>query len=270
MKIRLGLTGDDIARRRGLFVATALSGLDLEVNPIDDLEEPALVDSLFKGAIDVALVDGVRLQSSFGPRASEGWRVAAWPEREARREVWSSNLYPHPVDIPPGETVVADTPLRRVQIANRFPRLRTGAGGGAGRILPEYEPSTASERYQIVLGPTEMTPALGQGAYALVARREEEEICARLESLDHAATRREVHAEHTLARELGKNDSEIVVAGLARVVETRLIVLGMIADPEGRRIVRLSTEGLAADPEAVACDLAGKLLRAGGDILGDG
>ena len=57
------------------------------------------------------------------------------------------------------------------------------------------------------------------------------------------------------------------IGALGRQTGTTLTLLGVLADPDGQRLIQMSVEGSATDPEGVGRNLGAKMLRAGGEEI---
>jgi hydroxymethylbilane synthase len=105
-------------------------------------------------------------------------------------------------------------------------------------------------------------PAVGQGALAIETRATgpAAEICAQLED---AGTRAEVEAERAVLRTLG-GGCQVPIGAHARASDGELRLLGVVASPDGTRIVRRETSGPAIDAVRLGQELGNQLLAGGG------
>ncbi len=110
------------------------------------------------------------------------------------------------------------------------------------------------------LGPR--TSDLGPGA----AERDAE-IDTLVASLDHRETHLAVFAERAILRRLG-GGCQVPIAGHALVEGATLVLRGLVASPDGRRLIPAERRGPVSDGEALGTALAEDLLsRGGADIL---
>jgi hydroxymethylbilane synthase len=117
------------------------------------------------------------------------------------------------------------------------------------------------------LGLDVMLPAPGQGALAVQCRAEDDAVLAALAPLDDAATRAATSAERTFLAALAAGCSAPVAAWARQDRARELVLTGLVASPDGQRVVRV--EGRGADPEELGARLAGEALVAGAaEILG--
>jgi hydroxymethylbilane synthase len=105
-------------------------------------------------------------------------------------------------------------------------------------------------------------PAPGQGAIGIECRLGDAQILRAIRPLDHAPTRAALDAERAFARGLG-GSCQSPIAALAQLTAARLSLCGLVAEPDGSRLIRESISGAAADAEAIGTMLAERMLEAG-------
>jgi hydroxymethylbilane synthase len=111
-----------------------------------------------------------------------------------------------------------------------------------------------------------MVPAPGQGIIGVEARSDDEEVLRLTAAIDDVPSHRAARAERAYVRVLGGLCTTPLGAyAVARddVVE----IQGVLASPDGRRVLRAEATGDAADSEAVGAALARKILAMGGAEL---
>ncbi|HEU4885503.1 MAG TPA: hydroxymethylbilane synthase, partial [Longimicrobium sp.] len=111
-------------------------------------------------------------------------------------------------------------------------------------------------------------PAVGQGALAVVAREDRPDVLDRLLPLHDPAAAACTRAERALLRSL-EGGCQVPIGALASVDDDGVIVLhGLVADLDGRRILRVQEVGSVDDAEGVGRRAADALLAKGaGEIL---
>ncbi|MEP6919773.1 MAG: hydroxymethylbilane synthase [bacterium] len=126
-----------------------------------------------------------------------------------------------------------------------------------------------AERINASIPSSEMLPAVGQGALGIETRAGDEFTIAKVSHLNHEASRVACTAERALLRTLG-GGCQLPIAGHAELQGSELSLEGLVAEPEGKQIVRNVLSGPIADPEALGVKLAERLLEQGaGDLLGE-
>ncbi|MGR8921122.1 MAG: hydroxymethylbilane synthase [Gammaproteobacteria bacterium] len=116
------------------------------------------------------------------------------------------------------------------------------------------------------LAPTELLPAVGQGAIGVECRRDDAAMQALLAPLNSAETATRVSAERAMNACLG-GSCEVPIAGHASIEAGRITVDGLIGAVDGSELVRDRAVGAADEAEAVGTALGEALLAAGGDRI---
>jgi len=110
-----------------------------------------------------------------------------------------------------------------------------------------------------------MIPAIGQGAIAVQTRVEDDEMTALLAPLDHPPTRAATMAERAFLQRLG-GGCHVPIAAHAEIAAddpSRLLLRGMVASPDGARLLRAHVAGPLTEAIALGHDLAERLLADG-------
>jgi hydroxymethylbilane synthase len=151
-----------------------------------------------------------------------------------------------------------DTRLRKLTAMNLDAVILASAGlhrmGWEDRISDFFDPEI-------------MIPAIGQGALAIETRKEDERVQKVVEPLNHLPTRIAVLAERAFLQRLG-GGCQVPVAGYARIEPDKLLLTGLVAGVDGRRLVKGKMEGPLEKNKELGERLAGDLLQRGaGEIL---
>ena len=271
MKIRIGGRGSQLSLVQLDLVAAALADrADVEIvsfrttgDRLSRLDAAMTGKDLFTREIDEALLDGrvdvaVHSLKDVPSQLPLGLVLAAVPVREDPSDVLVSREASSFAGLPAGSQVGTSSPRRRAQVLlsrpdlevtdargnvdTRIRRLREGnwdalvlARAGLAR-LGRLDDVTE------VLPPSWMLPAIGQGALAIVTRREDDPVRELVEKLDHLASHREVLAERALLGQL-EAGCRAPVAGLARTDGKRLRLTAAVFASDGSRT--LHEEGKA-------------------------
>jgi hydroxymethylbilane synthase len=121
-------------------------------------------------------------------------------------------------------------------------------------------------RIGAILSTTEMLPAVGQGALAIETRANEAGTVAVIATLDDEPTRLACTAERAFLRGLG-GGCELPIAGYAEVDGKQIRLQGLVADRQGKRILRDEIRGPWASADELGKQLATQLLKRGADSL---
>jgi hydroxymethylbilane synthase len=121
------------------------------------------------------------------------------------------------------------------------------------------------------LSTTEMLTAVGQGALGIETRSDDQRANMLLEVLNHQPTRYATEAERAVLRSLG-GGCAVPIAAFAHFKKNRishkLVVEALVADVEGRSLIRRQISGQAQEAESLGSTLAEILVEAGArDLL---
>ena len=234
-------------------------------------------DALRRGSIDLA----VHSLKDLPTRIAEGLELGAVLIREDPRDALLARGVHGLRELPEGARIGTSSLRRRAQllglradlkvldlrgnVPTRLQKLERGeydaivlarAGllrlGLAGRIAEVFEPET-------------LLPAVGQGAIGLQIRAGEPRVARLVAALDHEPTRLATAAERALLARL-EGGCQVPVAALGELAGRRLTLRGLVADVEGREVLRdreARDVGGEAEARALGEALAERLLRQG-------
>ena len=162
-----------------------------------------------------------------------------------------------------GDVVVKDV---RGNVDTRLRKLDEGQYDALLLAAAGLRRLELQDRINAVISPEEMVPAVGQGAIAIETRADDEFAIDTTGALDHEATRLCCSAERTFLRSLG-GGCQFPIAGHAIIDEDLLKLDGLVALPDGSKILRAQRSGSSANPEQVGSSLADQLISLGADSL---
>ena len=153
-----------------------------------------------------------------------------------------------------------DTRLRKLE-SEGFDAIVLAAAGlrrmGLSHLITEY------------LGSEEVLPAVGQGALGIETRIDDPVTNGMVAKLAHKPTMVVVSAERAFLRQL-EGGCQVPIGGHAILEGDRLTLSGMVADLNGRRLIRRQMQGEARDAASLGKRLAEAVLEAGGaEILAE-
>jgi hydroxymethylbilane synthase len=287
--LRLGTRGSLLALTQSKWVAAELeANSDLEVSleiirTVGDerLDQPLHEISgqgLFTRELDEALLGGrvqlaVHSLKDLPTVLPEGLCIAATPTRVDPRDVLVG---------PEGnqttlvslkrDAVVGTSSLRRVALLQAFrrdvtPRTIRGNVDTRLRKLDEGEFDAIilaaagltrlglAGRASEWLERTSWLPAPGQGALGIVTRTEDAETRKVVGALNDPDSFAAVSAERTFLEALG-GGCQVPIGALGIPYDERMRLWGLVASPDGRRVVRGDLTGSLADPQALGQKLA--------------
>jgi hydroxymethylbilane synthase len=240
-------------------------------------------EGIFIKQIEIALLNGeidlaVHSMKDVPTVLPDGLVVGTIPERADPADVLISK---HDLDLshlPPGARVGTGSIRRRAQLLHersdldmidirgnvdtRLAKLRSGeldaivlASAGIKRL--GYENAvTRRIPYSICL------PAVGQGALCIEIRGEAKEIHDMVKNIHHPESAAAVRAERAFLKELG-GGCRVPIAALGTVKSGMLKLEGLVADRDGRRIIRTNTTGKLEEAERTGERLAACLIDMG-------
>jgi len=255
---------------------------------VRELKESALDSKrLFTKEIEEALINkniriAVHSMKDLTTDLPTGLKIAAVPQRADHRDALISRDKRKFEQLSGGARVGTSSPRRRTQLlaarndlhvldmhGNVDTRLRKLEVGEYDAIIVAaagLERLGMEKRATELLSTRVMLPAVGQGALAVQAREDDEEIVELLSGINHEATYRAVEAERAFARKLGAN-CRTPIAAFATVLDTKLRIDGMVASLDGRMLLRTQLISDKSDPTKVGEELAGSLLSKGAQLV---
>ena len=212
----------------------------------------------------------------------EGLALAAFPEREDPRDALVSQGGKRFEHIPQGGKVGTGSLRRKAQLLNLRPDLEVIPL--RGNLDTRLKKLTAMNLDAVILAaaglnrmewgeraseffdPETMVPAIGQGALAIETREEDERTRRAVTPLDHPPTRISVLAERAFLQRL-EGGCQVPIAGLARIFSGRLVLTGLVAGVDGRRVVKGTVEGPLEKNTELGVRLAEELLGRGAEEI---
>ncbi len=294
MKLVIGTRGSKLALWQSDFIASLLKkrfpGLEFEKRIIkttgDKLRDAPLAKiggkGLFVKEIDEAVARGdvdfaVHSMKDVPTELLPELTIAATPEREEVNDALISRSGEGIEELPSG-AVVGTSSLRRIaevrnfrpdlevknlrgNVDTRLRKLRAGeydaiimAKAGLKRLGFEGEITQT-------LPVEQFTPSVGQGAIAVVARRDSE-VMDYLKAINHEESLARVQAERALLRALG-GGCQVPLGAYTEVANGTLSILAAVLSPDGRERVEVKLKGKLSEAEALGKAAAEALLEKG-------
>jgi len=205
-------------------------------------------------------------------------------------------------DLPHGAVVGTSSPRRQAQIRalrpdlsieslrgnvdTRLRKLDAGLelGGRSDSSTATAEPTGGKHMDAIVLAcaglirlglesritarldPKVCLPAVTQGVIGIECRQSDSRTVEFLRALEDRATRKVMDAERAFAARLG-GSCQSPIAAYAQLEADRITLRGLVAEPDGSRLLKDSETGSAENPAALGRRLAERILAAGAGPL---
>ena len=292
--IRIATRKSPLARWQANHVAALLRerepGLEVRLHEVvtkgDKILDVALArvggKGLFVKEIEDALLAGeaevaVHSMKDLPGVLAGGLAVGAVPVREDPRDALCSPRYRTLAALPRGARVGTSSLRRSAQLRALRPDLRIEmvrgnvetrlrkASAELDAVVLAYAGlrrlGLAGQATQI-FDPSEMLPAVAQGALALEARADDAATLARLAALEDPEARLRVEAERSFLRRL-EGGCQVPIAAHATVGAGRVELRGLVASLDGARVVRGERGGPAGEAGALGTALAEELLARG-------
>ncbi len=186
----------------------------------------------------------------------------------------------------PSGTVVGTSSLRRLaQLRHHYPHLIFK--DVRGNVITRLEKLDSGEYDCLILAAAGLTRlgfgnrihqlipndislhAVGQGALGIECVDGNQEIINIIKSLEDITTSQRCLAERAFLREL-EGGCQVPIGVNTTIEGQELILTGMVASLDGKKLIRDSNKGPSSDPEAIGIDLANTLKSQGAmEILKD-
>jgi hydroxymethylbilane synthase len=297
-RLRIGSRGSQLALWQANHISALLRerGHEVEIEIIhttgDKIIDVALAKvgtkGMFTKEIEEALAAGrvdlaVHSLKDLPTELPSGFEIAAITKREDPRDAFCSLLYAHIQDLPQGARVGTSSLRRQAQLkAIRpdldIPSLRGNVDTRLRKLEQgEYEAIILASAGLRRLGKTEliqqiiaaeiMCPAAGQGALGIEIRGGDTKTREQLAFLNDPAARAATTCERALLNSLG-GGCQVPIGAFAEIRNGRLHLESIVADPDGRRVLRDFRDG--DDPEKLGNEAGAALLTRGGDQILEG
>jgi len=271
------------------------AGLEVELVPIvtqgDRIQDRSLAaiggKGLFIKELEVALNEqradiAVHSMKDLPGDLPNGLIIAAVLERADARDALLTPQAAGLGDLPRGARVGTSSLRRQAQLLAVRPDLRIEAL--RGNVDTRLRRLDAGELDAIVLAcaglirlglesritarldPRISLPAVAQGVIGIECRSADSRTLEAVASLDHPATRIAMDAERAFAHRLG-GSCQSPIAAHAELEGRRLTLDGLVAEPDGSRVLRDRQSGSIDDPAALGTLLAERVLAAGAGPL---
>ena len=295
-KLRIGTRGSQLALWQANWVKEQLirkhPDLMVEIHTIKTMGDKILDvplakvggKGLFVKEIEEALLDksvdlAVHSMKDVPTELPEGLGIVAISPREDPRDAVLGQSRVPILELPQGAKIGTSSLRRQAQlfaarpdfvieplrgnINTRLRKLKEGmydaiilAMAGVKRLGWEHEVTE-------VIDPDVMLPAIGQGALGIEARLTDESTLERIAFLNDDVTASCVAAERAFLHRL-EGGCQVPIAAYAVREGDEILLTGLVGSVDGRKIIKESDQGPAADAAQLGNALAARILEAGG------
>jgi hydroxymethylbilane synthase len=233
-----------------------------------------LEQALLAKEIDVAVHSMKDVPTSIPP----GLRIAAIPEREDPRDALIANKAKSLWELPAGSIVGTGSIRRQAQLLalrpdlrvmdirgnvdTRLQKLKNGAYDAVILACAGLNRLGLQKHISAPLEFSQMLPAPGQAALAVEIRDDDSRTVDVASALDHAPTASAISAERRFLELMG-GGCNVPVAAWARFDQGSFEIEGLVASPDGKRVIRSSVRQPAEKAGEAAESLAKSILDQG-------
>ncbi len=256
--------------------------LDVALSKLGDkgLFVKEIENALLDESVDIA----VHSMKDLPTELPEGLEIMASPPREDNRDAFVSLEYNSVDELEKGAVVGSSSLRRKAQLLAMRPdvevkeirgnvdtRLKKLESGEYQAILMAYAGLKRlgfTEHIKQIFEQSEMLPAVGQGAIAIEARSDDEDVRQALNKLNDEKTLLVVRAERALMKEL-EGGCQVPIGANAQVENGTIHIDALVASINGEKIVKDEASGSEEQPEKVGIQVADKLRAKGAEEILD-
>lgn len=236
-------------------------------------------EAMASGEIDIA----VHSMKDMPTQQPDGLVIDCFLPREDVRDAFIAPDHPSIDSLPRGAVVGSSSLRRRAQLLHRRPDLTlVEFRGNVQTRLQKLQDGVAVATFLAMAGlsrlglaeivrspvePSQMLPAVAQGAIGVERRLDDEMAASLLAPINDRPTELRVRAERAFLARLD-GSCQTPIAALAELTRDGLMLRGEILRPDGTEVHAASRQGSTSDGAAMGDDLARELLsRAGPGFL---
>jgi hydroxymethylbilane synthase len=235
-------------------------------------------EALLAGELDGAIHSLKDLPSDYHPDLE----IIAVPPRESPLDAFVSAAGENLSELGSGARVGTGSPRRKAQLLSWRPDLeivplrgnvntrleKISREGLAGTILAQAGLKRLGKEELIteLVDTSVILPAVGQGALALVCKKDDDRFREQLLSLDDQPSHEAILAERSFLRRL-RGGCQVAAGALARIEGANIVIEGVLASEDGTACLRARREGSTVDGPRLGAELADELLEGGGSAL---
>jgi len=269
-------------------VVTITTRGDVDKRPIFTIDEKGVFEKEINQAVISGQIDfAVHSLKDIPSDLSHELIVASIPKRARPNDVLVSKRKLKLADLPTGAMVGTSSLRRAIQLFRLRPDLQVKPI--RGNVEARVNKSIAGEYDAVILAEAGLTrlgmkdviaerfdvmdfvPAPGQGAIAIVCRKDNRELITLLKSIEDPQSKIEADAERALVSKLEAGCRFPVGAiAISKAQQSTFTLYASIFSPDGKKNIRLKNSGNKRHPAAVGVELADLLLKNGAGELATG
>jgi hydroxymethylbilane synthase len=207
--------------------------------------------------------------------------IACIPKRERPNDVFINSINNNKIQELKAGSIIGTSSIRRaIQIRTKYPKLRVKSIRGnietrldkstenhySGIILAEAGIKRLGIKNQITqrLSIQSFTPVPGQGALAIVCRKDDKDLLKMLKRIEHKNSYKEIQAERTLTESIGAGCTVPMGALATLKNKDKLMTLfAVVYSLDGRKSIKVKKQYNAAYPRKLGQMVAEVLISKG-------
>jgi hydroxymethylbilane synthase len=259
---------------------------DVDKRPLFSLDDKGIFEKEVNEAVKQGEVDfAVHSLKDIPSDLSDDLSVACVPKRARPNDVLVTNNGQKLKDLVPGSVVGTSSLRRAVQLTKTRPDLniRPIRGNVETRVKKvisgEYDAAVLAEAGLSRLGMKDViiqrfgirdfVPAPGQGAIAIVCRRDQTVLSGMLRQIEDRRSRIAVSAERALTRKI-EGGCRFPLGAVAITNGDQITLYTSVFSADGKQSIHLKKVGRASKPEELGHFVANKLVEQGAMDLAEG
>jgi hydroxymethylbilane synthase len=259
---------------------------DVDKRPLFSLDDKGIFEKEVNEAVKQGEVDfAVHSLKDIPSDLSDDLSVACIPKRARPNDVLVTNNGQKLKDLAPASVVGTSSLRRAVQLAKTRPDLniRPIRGNVETRVKKvisgEYDAAVLAEAGLSRLGMKDViiqrfgirdfVPAPGQGAIAIVCRRDQAVLAGMLQRIEDRRSRIAVSAERALTRKI-EGGCRFPLGAVAITDGDHITLYASVFSADGKQSIHLKKVGRASKPEELGHLVAKKLVEQGAMDLAEG
>jgi hydroxymethylbilane synthase len=259
---------------------------DVDKRPLFTMDEKGIFEKEVNEAVKKGEVDfAVHSLKDVPSDLSDELVVACIPKRASPNDVLVNDKGQKLKELAPGSTVGTSSLRRAVQLTRSRPDLhvRPIRGNVETRVKKvisgEYDAVVLAEAGLTRIGMKDLiverfgvrdfVPAPGQGAIAIVCRRDNKKLIGMLRQIEDPRSRAEVLAERALIKKV-EGGCRFPLGAVAMTNGDRITLYASVFSADGSKNIKLKKVGKASDPEKLGNIAASMLVKQGAMEMAEG
>jgi hydroxymethylbilane synthase len=270
----------------GFEIVTISTKGDVDKRPLFTMDEKGIFEKEVNEAVRKGEVDfAVHSLKDVPSDLSDDLIVACIPKRASPNDVLVNDKGQKLKELAPGSTVGTSSLRRAVQLAKQRPdlevrpirgnvetRVKKVINGEYGAVVLAEAGLTRIGMKDVIVerfGVRDFAPAPGQGAIAIVCRRNDKTLISMLKQIEDPRSRAEVFAERALIKKV-EGGCRFPLGAVALTNGDKITLYASVFSADGARNIKVKKVGKASEPEKLGEKVAGMLIKQGAMEMAEG